>query len=127
MFGKDKKEQKVFLRRLWREVDQDGQIHYRISEKEVSRASLDSKAKHVTGDSRSFFYVDMDPNYPDYAEENRANAQAFHFYYLDDRVHEGYDDLGKTTTMKALPDLKTLLVIGVFAVVAVWMIVRMMR
>lgn len=88
---------------------------------------MDDRTKHVTGDSKAFCYVDMEPNYPDYEKENHANAQGFHFYFVDDRVHEGFDDLGKVNTIKALPDWKVLLVIGIFAVVAIWMIVRMMQ
>lgn len=121
-----KKEKMVMQRRLYREVDADGQIHYRIDEEQVAKSSLEKKAKHVTGDSKAFVVVDMDPDYPDYEKENTCNAQGFHFYYLDDRVHEGFEDLGKTHVQKALPDWKMLLVIGVFVVVAGWMLTRMM-
>lgn len=121
------REKKVLERRLYRTVDDDGQIHYHIDEEEVPRSSLDRKAKHVTGDSKAFVVVDMDPVYPDYERENIANAQGYHLYYIDDRMHEGFDDLGKVHVQKAPLDWKMLLVIGVFVVVAGWMVTRMMR
>lgn len=120
-----KKEKTVLQRRLYRVVDEDGQIHYHIDEKQIAKSSLDRKAKHVTGDSKAFVVVDMEPNYPDYERSNLASAQGFHFYFKDDRMHEGFDDLGKTHVQKAPLDWKMLLVIGVFVVVAGWMITRM--
>lgn len=122
-----RKEKTVLQRRLYRVVDQDGQIHYHIDEEEVARSNLDKKAKHVTGDSKAFVVVDMDPDYPEYKEHNKANAQGYHLYYVDDRIHQGFEDLGKTHVQKAPLDWKMLLVIGVFVVVAGWMITRMMR
>lgn len=122
-----KKEKMVLRRRLWREVDAEGQIHYHIDEEQVAKSSLEKRAKHVTGDSKAFVVVDMDPIYPDYEKENECNAQGFHFYYLDNRMHEGFDDLGKTHVQKAPLEWKMILVIGVFVVVAGWMITRMMR
>lgn len=137
MFGK--KPKKVILRRLTREVDQDGRVHYIQTEKEVDKMNMKAtgRVKHVTGDAKRYCEVDMDPIYPDYAEPrieedgtasgNFFDAIGYHFYFVDPRIQEGFDELGKPKVQRALPDWKVLLVVGIFAAVAIWMVTRMMQ
>lgn len=135
LFNKPKK---VTLRRIHREQGADGRPYYVQTEEIIERSRLPKKARHVTGDSQAFCVVDMDPDYPDYAEpyvdqetgEARGNfvdAIGYHLYFVDTRMRDGFDELGRMKKKGATIDPKHLLIIGVVAVVCIWMAVRLLR
>ena len=133
-----KKSKTVMLRRIHREQGADGRPYYVQTEEVIETSKLPKKARHVTGDAKAFCIVDMDPDYPDYAEpyvdaetgEARGNfvdAIGYHLYFVDTRMRDGFDELGRMKKKSASIGPKHLLIIGVVAVVCIWMAVRLLR
>lgn len=128
---------RVIFRTLRREHDEDGKVYYVQEEELAAKKDVPLEAKHVTGDAKASVLVDMEPIQPDYAKPsydqdgnpigNWVNANGYHLYFIDTRIRSGFEELGKLKAQKALPDWKILLMLGVFGVVCVWMIARMMR
>lgn len=128
---------RVIFRTLRREHDDNGRVYYVQEEELANKEDVPLEAKHVTGDAKASVLVDMDPDQPVYAKPsidpdgnpsgNWVNANGYHLYFIDTRIRSGYEELGKMKAQKALPDWKILLMLGVFGVVCVWMIARMMR
>lgn len=131
------KPRKVIYRTLRRERDDNGRVYYVQEETLAPRSEVPLEAKHVTGDAKAVVLVEMEPDQPDYAKPgidpdgnpvgNWVNANGYHLYFIDTRIRNGFEDLGKLKAQKALPDWKVLLMLGVFGIVCVWMIARMMR
>lgn len=117
----------------------------------MDRKELPGKAVHVSGKKGYYALVDMDPQYPPYiyvenldetlaihtldspypphnegeGNVNTFDAQGYYWYYLDERMSKGFDAVGKLAIDKPL-DLKMMAMIGVGALVAFWILSRMM-
>lgn len=134
--GREKRDQ-VRLQTITRDyIDvekSDGTIEkvltYTMRTSVIDRKELPGKAVHVSGKKGYYALVDMDPQYPPYIEGegdvNTFDAQGYYWYYLDQRISKGFDAVGKLAIDKPL-DLKMMAMIGVGALVAFWILSRMM-
>lgn len=135
--GREKRDQ-VRLQTLTREYidieNEDGSLDqimvYTMRTSVIDRKDLPGKAVHVSGKKGTYALVDMDPQYPDYITGdgefcNTFDAQGYYWYYLDERMSKGFDAVGKLAIDKPL-DLKMMAMIGVGALVAVWIFSKML-
>lgn len=112
LFHKEYRDNEVQLFTISRVVYEDGTIEY-VNKKEtnipIDKLPLD--AVHVTGDKKSFGFVDMEPDYPDYYKDcDGFDAIGYYLYYNDRRMTDAYEaiaDFGKAKTQ----DWKKIIVI----------------
>lgn len=136
--SKGKKAQTVTLTTISRTVTNEGQIEYVEHKSEIDPSEIPEKAVHVTGRKGEYALIDMDPIYPDYIVDddmiedaaegprNWIDANGYFFYFMDQRMSNGFKALGHIKGDKPQLEFKQILIIGVVVVVALWMISKMM-
>lgn len=128
---------KVVLLTISREsVEWGCGVEYEVRKRYVRKPELPPEAVHVTGQKGVYCFVDMLPDYPEYADpsaerdedgnfrgpHNYFDAFGYFKWFVDQRIKRGYEALGRLEKVKAPIDWRTIgiaaVALLVFAVVA---------
>lgn len=136
----DRRDPTVTLHVITRVYPEKG-VEYRDDISKVPFSELPERAVHITGRKREYALVDMEPNYPSYADpdaerddsgdfiapHNRADAFGYYMYLIDERISKAEHDLGTIHREKKPFDWRMLAVIGVVICVVIYMVPRLME
>lgn len=136
-----RKEKDVELVTIRRVNLEDGTIEYSEDRERIPRSDLPRGAVHITGRKGEYALIDMLPIYPDYVSDdeevreaafsedlkmNFIDAHGYYYYFMDNRMAKGYDAIGQMKSGGGIKmDARTIIVLGVAAVVFFYFISRM--
>lgn len=130
-----RKDPKVWLHTIRRDIDVDWGYIDEITE--LRKSKLPEEAVHVAGRKDQWAIVDMDPEVPEYLDQDAEtdddgefvaphsyfDGRGYYCYYHDERIKKGYDSLGQLERKPI--EWQKLLIIAVAVIVGAWMIMRM--
>lgn len=111
-------------------------VEYEARKSYVAR--LPKEAVHITKRKGEWCVVDMDPDWPEYADpdapkdedgnwagpHNYADAFGYFQYFADQRIRKGYEALGKLNVQKKPLDWKQIGIAAVAAVVFLFVVMQ---